>query len=120
MLIEVTQDDIEMGVGGDSAECPIARTLTRMGLPNPEVDEYEISYGERTYSELPEAVREFIRSFDEGQDVKPLTFTLDDENYETRTVWDDGDDWFDDDEEIDDDEAFDDDDEWDEDDDEDF
>lgn len=93
--IEVTQEDINNGIPGESCGCPIALALKRMGCRNVEVHHefVEFDYGTdlQVRGSLPDIAKEFIITFDEepyyddGSDdgfgsnrarVAPFTFTL--------------------------------------------
>lgn len=105
LRIEISQDDIENGEKGRS-HCPVALAVRRaveklMGYSVDGITIVDDPYnpykgfkvlasdvvigpyimgvgaiGSKTWWPLPKEVREFIRCFDEGLDVKPLNFTL--------------------------------------------
>lgn len=76
--IEVTWVDIADGETESPGSCPIAiaaKRATKEGC-NPMVGSFEIYLGVASLLLPPEA-RAFVRSFDRGDDVKPIAFELD-------------------------------------------
>ncbi len=80
MKIVVTKEDIENGKRQDPKGCPVGRALTRAGIGHccvagPAV----ILKNERQQATallLPDAVRNWIASFDGGQAVEPIRFEV--------------------------------------------
>ena len=76
MTIIVTADDIACGVRRDSQECPIARAAWRAGV--------RIVVGNVTYrtldgtrgGRLPLRIAQWVRRFDAGESVAPITWTI--------------------------------------------
>lgn len=75
--IDVKQLDIDTGLKGDCALCPIARALDRATGESWRVhSSWATRSGDSFKTHLPlEAVR-FIDLFDEGRPVKPFSFDL--------------------------------------------
>ena len=92
VTVEVTQDDIDLGMQGSSRACPIALAAARAldgGFENVSVASDvgatfftwktgPFSRGRYTAYELPSEARAFIRDFDRGPvtDAQPVTFTM--------------------------------------------
>lgn len=78
MKIEVTADDIFMGIAGRCRDCPIARAVCRAaGVPASWLavhSRYAMIDGKR-YT-LPVEAQAFIRTYDLGREVEPFTFDL--------------------------------------------
>jgi len=83
--IQVTKKDIKAGAQDSPTDCPIARALRR-ACPNFQFvyvgDDFaslnrtpcELSNCEQI--DLPEVARQFVRQFDNGDDVKPIRFEM--------------------------------------------
>lgn len=65
--VSVTQEDIQKGVPGDSARCPIHRALRRAVGGE---DGWNL-----LVENMPLEVIQFVRRFDAGLAVEPFTFT---------------------------------------------
>ena len=87
LTITVTQDDIDMGVMGDSCQCPIALATQRLLLDADVVTVGHVTVGataiydglsdDGEYSDvymLPYGAQIFIQDFDRGNMVEPFTF----------------------------------------------
>lgn len=87
MLIEITQENILNGVREDACRCPIALAFRRvftLDADEIEVDEGEVIFfviepGHSLYScnrpiKLPSEAQNFVREFDAGHVVKPISF----------------------------------------------
>ena len=80
MQIDITAEDIALGIPGDGAYCPAALALTRQtGLPWRVGPEFHwiwnlVDTG-RTYYANSANLKEFVRDTDYGLPIKPLTFT---------------------------------------------
>lgn len=83
--VEVTQEDISMGVRGSPVACPIARSMRRSGHRYARVgtrtvyqagigNEYDLIGAVRLA--LPDSALEFIRSFDQAKEVAPMSFEI--------------------------------------------
>lgn len=82
MLVEVTQEDINMGVKKDCHRCPIARAISRtLGtipdnisvIPN----SVDIFHPKFLTSYFPDSVRVFIQNYDHNKSlVRPFEFEL--------------------------------------------
>jgi len=85
IVVEVQQGDIENGIPRSSRYCPISTALIRQGLgryPTPSTGEKEVLIihdgwieGRAEYL-LPPTAIEFVKSFDDGEQVQPITFTM--------------------------------------------
>ncbi|KKN32460.1 hypothetical protein LCGC14_0813770 [marine sediment metagenome] len=74
-MLEVTQEDIDNGIPRCN-DCPIGLALKRtLGGDCITVDDTSVSVGERRIL-LPSIARLFIKRFDAGLSVKPITFPL--------------------------------------------
>lgn len=79
-LIEVTYEDIKMGIKCSPARCPIANALRRQLKKNSQ----DISVGRGDWSTfpflhkraLPSEATEFILNFDDGHKMKPFSFKI--------------------------------------------
>ena len=83
--IQVTENDIDSGAQDSPTDCPIARALRR-ACPNSQFvyvgDDFaslnripcELSNCKQI--DLPEVAREFVRQFDKGGDVEPISFEM--------------------------------------------
>jgi len=80
MKVRITQDDIDNGEQKDVNECPIALALKRRNYKNVQVANtvllIENNEEEMTGCSLPENAIEFIKLFDKGKPVKPLTIEI--------------------------------------------
>ena len=76
--VEVTQYHIDMGEKAQPASCPVALALKSMGFQNTAVNfhAWVRENGEHYQLILPTDAHKFIEDFDEGGDVKPLSFTV--------------------------------------------
>jgi hypothetical protein len=77
-LINVTQRDIDKGDPYVGDLCPVARAMCRafkkgLGFVNTDGDTIEIGYN--TYK-APKSVDTFVDKFDNGETVKPFSFTF--------------------------------------------
>ena len=82
MKIEVTQKDIDKGVRGECALCPIARAIKsssnfkRVYVNGKTIDVwYRGDQGIKTYK-LPKKAQTFVKRFDRQEPVKPFSFKL--------------------------------------------
>lgn len=69
--ISVEQHHIDAGVPEDVVRCPIGLALQDAGGAG-------IYF---PYDSLPDVAQRFIRDFDDGKQVKPFTFIMDDYRY---------------------------------------
>lgn len=79
MLINVSRWDIWFGRRRDARRCPIARAI-RKQLPKGSiviVDPIIITINDHDH-DTPIVARDFMRAFDEGSKVKPITFEIND------------------------------------------
>lgn len=77
--VEITQEDIEKGIAGVYNECPVARSLQRLGCQNIDADEDRIllTYNDKRYLfKTPRKANHFIDDFDCDREVKPFEFKL--------------------------------------------
>lgn len=74
MRVEVTFEDIRDGLPCDSASCPIARALGRMGKVADVHDSYVMIDGNRL--ELPREAKDFVAHFDDEAEGEPFVFEL--------------------------------------------
>lgn len=83
MLIEVTQNDIEMGLRDNCRSCPVARALTRAtGKPwQVHADRFQLDQHEcdTLDAEMPGAVSDFVQEFDACRPVQPFSFEFPDQ-----------------------------------------
>lgn len=87
MKIDVTPEDIKLGVPAECSACPVAIAMGRAGLEFPRVCEVEgiVSWlgldNERVEVAAPESVQKFVDAFDdderEGPLPGPFSFELD-------------------------------------------
>jgi hypothetical protein len=61
MLLEITQEDIRLGVRGDGKRCPFVLACQRFGVS-------ALSYN------YPESLHIFQQKFDAGEKVSPIIF----------------------------------------------
>ena len=77
--VRVTQKHIDEGCGGNLHFCPIAKAVRDAGFERVSVDGYIISIGQyghgREEYKLPRIAKNFVVNFDNGDKVKPFTFT---------------------------------------------
>jgi hypothetical protein len=83
MLIQVTQDDIDLGVQDSDANCPVANAILRqLGADMVSVGANDIVVyhkGDTAYLyDLPLEIAEWLDDFDDGEDVLPVEFELGD------------------------------------------
>ena len=84
MRISVTQRDIDRGEQYSPQDCPIARAARRHFRDVSVVWDALLATGQLRpgpsplagWFELPDEAKEFIRAFDDGEDVHPFTFEL--------------------------------------------
>lgn len=91
MLIQITQEDINLGECGSCTRCPIAlgtnralREHDRVDLLS-EVSAYQIELQDewenvKAEIDLPARARDFVRKFDDGESVQPFCFEIPDPN----------------------------------------
>lgn len=82
MKIQITQDDIDNGVIGDSNHCPIARAFKRIGYTEVIVEQKRIYlYGDtynssnvyrKKYIDMPENGKKFVLYYDRSEPVEPF------------------------------------------------
>lgn len=78
MRIKIQQRDLEIGVIGDVSYCPIALAIARAKhIPSSEISVCcdSIKVGDKIYYLTP-ILREFKDKFDNGEEVKPISFDL--------------------------------------------
>src|SRR5208337_1065748 len=80
MRITVTIEDIEAGRRYDPVRCPVARALRRTGMAYFTVMESAVRLRDEEHYGgllvLPGAVQDWIRGFDRGEPVEPISFDL--------------------------------------------
>ena len=81
MVINVTQEDIEIGIKKSSSRCPIARALMRIFPGNKVRVGFEDiliynSYGLVNRYKSTKNMKRFMNSFDHGKPVKPSRFIV--------------------------------------------
>jgi hypothetical protein len=78
ITVEVTQEDINSGIGGCPTGCAIALALHRVGVDKAEVGDRALAGyydGRRVRASLPLEARNFILGFDCHKDmVEPMSF----------------------------------------------
>lgn len=77
--VEITQEDIQEGIAGVYNECPVARSLKRLGCQNIDADEDRIlvTFNDKRYLfKTPRKANHFIDDFDCDREVKPFEFKL--------------------------------------------
>lgn len=78
MKIFVTQEDVDNGIPVSSVACPVSLALQRAGFPEVRVGKYSILLDDHQCIDTPDAVVDFIESFDHGVvGLKSFTFELD-------------------------------------------
>jgi len=82
MKIQVTEDDILLGVQGDCKECPVANALNRIFPDAKIISVIDFSAimllkdgSTKSYS-LPSIASDFIHNFDMGRKVYPFEFEI--------------------------------------------
>ena len=79
MLIQVTQEDILLGVRKNPCECPLALAIRRQ-FPNQDIGVHSdrvINYAQNyKLCLLPQSARTFVRNFDLQKPVEPEVFDL--------------------------------------------
>lgn len=82
MKVEVTQNDIDIGLPRSATSCPVARACNRAGFYGATVGVTRLLYfdGHQTVGiDMPSQVTNFIKAFDAGRRrVEPFVFELDD------------------------------------------
>ena len=76
MLISVTAEDIKEGRPRLPHKCPIARAATRETGRTCLVGTRTFKCGFDPYIRLPKKARDFVRNFDAGKKVKPISFRI--------------------------------------------
>lgn len=80
MRITVTLEDIEAGRRYDPVRCPVARALRRTGMAYFTVMESAVRLRDEEHYGgllvLPGPVQDWIRGFDRGEPVDPMSFEL--------------------------------------------
>jgi hypothetical protein len=85
MRIEVTAEDIADGLRNSAYECPIALACKRVGVPVPFVETDQVSNGvQGVPAPLPREARDFIDRYDDGEDVEPFAFEINEVPFEWR------------------------------------
>jgi hypothetical protein len=81
--VDVTLEDIRNGIKGDCGRCPVALALSRVipedhlaGVGATEWTVYDAAYRAVASGTLPDAVCDFIASFDAGDHVMPFSVRL--------------------------------------------
>lgn len=82
MKVEVTQEHIDKGQRREHDKCPIALAVEDIGYKSVSVDGKSLdAWKDKVdgvkgyiYGDLPDEAVEFIRTFDRGDKVEPLTF----------------------------------------------
>lgn len=74
--VEVTADDIAYGARCDSAHCPVARALNRIGYGPWHATAHCLFPRQQYQISTTTAVADFITRFDTRQAVEPFTFTI--------------------------------------------
>jgi hypothetical protein len=79
LRIEVTQPDIAHGVRDICDRCPVALALSRVipgrGPATVDTDSFYFDWGSEVYM-LPREAQEFIKKFDGGDPVEPISFDV--------------------------------------------
>lgn len=79
MKIKVTQDNIDCGHRGNSAECPIALAFKSQTSKEEVCVDYDaIFFDEDKCLLLPLEATNFIHNFDNGEEVAPFEFEIND------------------------------------------
>jgi hypothetical protein len=78
VIVSVTTEHIAAGKREDCERCPIAPAFAEVFPGSPYIDEFSCMItdddGTETEFDLPDEALEFIRAFDDGEDVAPFTF----------------------------------------------
>jgi hypothetical protein len=94
-IVNVTLEDIHLGIREDSCLCPIARALERtfqdMG-GEPEVDEglCTVKFDDGHVAYGNPQIEDFISKFDAGEPVEPFSFTFESDYYKIDGCYDHG------------------------------
>jgi hypothetical protein len=89
ITVEVTQEDIDNGKRGRCFSCPVALAIQRAinkiyGISSGSVTSLHIMYcnshNDLVVLETPEYVRQAIKWFDRTGQMKPFTFTLEEDS----------------------------------------
>jgi hypothetical protein len=76
--IDVTQEDIDLGMPGKCGKCPLARAIRRatgsLALVSGE-DVYASGFAH--LAQLPMEAQKFVKAYDSDQEVHPFSFDLD-------------------------------------------
>ncbi len=83
MEIQVTKEHIDAGAQGKATNCPVALAMSAAGLNGPLVEDDRLSHfntgagprGRRYYTNDASLSR-WIRSFDDGMTVPPMTLVI--------------------------------------------
>lgn len=79
----ITPKDISLGCKGDAGNCPSARAIQRRFKAGIVVNVglFSLSFYNTDkfcrIKEMPKTLHNFIKLYDDGQPVKPISFTLD-------------------------------------------
>lgn len=79
VTVEVTAEDIAMGKRALSCLCPIALACERIGAAPVVGRQYlNITFDGKRHTRIlmPHEAEQFVKSFDNGETVRPLTFEL--------------------------------------------
>lgn len=76
--IRVTKKDIEKGEANEYRSCPVALALQRRGFEDVSVHIDRFYLVAHAPTRLSKRTREFVRDFDDGMEVKPFSFTIND------------------------------------------
>lgn len=83
MLIKVTQDHIDRGEKDNCLGCPVALALAEAIGEEINVQTDEFEGPDSGTIDLPDSVKLFVDSFDEGLPVHPFEFELSEDDVET-------------------------------------
>lgn len=76
MKVSVTQKDIDEGTKRNCRKCPIAKALQRI-IPNKDIIvEGSIIWIDNKVFLAPTKADAFVKAFDKGEKVKPISFVL--------------------------------------------
>jgi len=82
LQIDVTQDDIDFGEPHKPCDCPIALAIDRQwpgSLPYVNADGISLTIDGVEYDYyMPDIAVSFMDAFDDGDPVRPFSFTIDD------------------------------------------
>lgn len=76
LKVNVTRDDIKRGIPEDESYCPIARAVRRLGKKKLVLVDADICVLGLHDFKLPRKAAKFIDKFDNGETVKPFSFTM--------------------------------------------